>query len=165
MVESLLEQVEPISEEQFYPLWLELERCIDDLMDRTGSYAMVHDRDEFNKEIDGKGFRFFGIADKAGIGFREIVKNDINALDINFLYVKPGYRNSGYGKILLDFVKEISIDEKRNNIRVGTPKQNEGAKRFYLDNGFVIVDNIEFPEAYAFDWENNVACIDRDGCL
>lgn len=66
------------------------------------------------------------------IGFKN------NAYDIGLIAVDEAHRSLKIGKQLLDYVFNYAISKKINNVTVTTQKQNKGAIKFYINNGFTI---------------------------
>ncbi|WP_339165131.1 N-acetyltransferase [Siminovitchia sp. FSL H7-0308] len=79
-------------------------------------------------------------------GFISMVENDVAAL-----FVKADCQGKGYGKKLLQFVKE-----NRNRIQLKVYQKNEQAIRFYLKNGFEIreeqLDELTGEKEYLMEW-------------
>jgi ribosomal protein S18 acetylase RimI-like enzyme len=57
-------------------------------------------------------------------------------IDIVDLYVEPEYRDEGHGSDALDAVDRIARDRGVDYVEVSCEWANEGARRFYEDNGF-----------------------------
>ncbi len=66
------------------------------------------------------------------IGFKN------NAYDIGLIAVDEAFRNFKIGKQLLNYVLDYAILKKINKVTVTTQNQNQGAMKFYLNNGFLI---------------------------
>ncbi|MFC7195425.1 GNAT family N-acetyltransferase [Halosimplex aquaticum] len=56
--------------------------------------------------------------------------------DIVDLFVAPEHRGQGYGSEALDAVKQIASDRGAEYVTVSCEWHNDGARRFYEDNGF-----------------------------
>ncbi|WP_436910909.1 N-acetyltransferase family protein [Halosimplex marinum] len=52
------------------------------------------------------------------------------------LYVAPEYRDSGHGSAALDAVERIARERGVDYVEVSCEWGNDGARRFYRDNGF-----------------------------
>lgn len=52
------------------------------------------------------------------------------------LFVKEGYRNDGYGSTVVDRVREMARERGCDHLKVSFEIENEGARRFYAENGF-----------------------------
>lgn len=52
------------------------------------------------------------------------------------LYVDENYRNRGYGRDVVERVKEMARDRDCDHLKVSCDWHNEGARRFYRDTGF-----------------------------
>ncbi|ELZ24149.1 GCN5-like N-acetyltransferase [Halosimplex carlsbadense 2-9-1] len=57
-------------------------------------------------------------------------------LDIVDLYVAPEHRASGHGSDAIDAVERIARDLGADYVEVSCEWHNDGARRFYEDNGF-----------------------------
>ena len=53
--------------------------------------------------------------------------------------VKPEYRNTGIGGILIDYIVAQAVEMGYSEISVGVDKANEGARRLYNRKGFTEV--------------------------
>lgn len=81
------------------------------------------------------------------VGFVSMVDDYLAAL---FIDVK--YQGEGYGKKLLNFIKE-----RRENVQLKVYKKNRNAVQFYERNGFVIkeelIDEQTAEEEFLMGWE------------
>jgi len=81
------------------------------------------------------------------VGFVSMVDDYLAAL---FIDVK--HQGEGYGKRLLNFIKE-----RRENIQLKVYKKNMNAVNFYVMNGFVIkeklIDEQTAEEEFLMEWE------------
>lgn len=81
-----------------------------------------------------------------------IVENDIllaavevcpeewsNRLLITELFVDESIRRQGYGKMLLDYVKDIAMERKYRVVMLETQTSNVNAVDFYLHEGFTLI--------------------------
>ncbi len=66
------------------------------------------------------------------IGFKN------NAYDIGLIVVDEAHRSLKIGKQLLAYVFNYAISKETKNVTVTTQKQNLGAMKFYINNGFSI---------------------------
>lgn len=57
-------------------------------------------------------------------------------LDVVDLYVEPDHRDSGHGSDALDAVQRIARERGVDYVEVSCEWANDGARRFYEDNGF-----------------------------
>lgn len=84
--------------------------------------------------------------DKEVVGFISMVDNYLAAL-----FIDVEQQGEGYGKKLLNFIKE-----RRENIQLKVYKKNDQAVNFYLRNGFVIkevlVDEQTAEEEFLMGW-------------
>ena len=78
----------------------------------------------------------------------------LNDGEVTHLYVEPGAQGGGIGAALLDHVKGESAGE----LRLWVFQLNEGARRFYERQGFVLVrltdgaDNMEREPDALYEW-------------
>lgn len=83
---------------------------------------------------------------KEVIGFVSMVDDYLAAL-----FIDGNHQGYGYGKKLLNFVKE-----QRNSIQLKVYKKNENAVNFYLKNGFVLneelIDEPTAEEELLMEW-------------
>ena len=71
------------------------------------------------------------------VGFVTIgLKN--NAYDIGLIAVDEAHRSLKIGKQLLAYVFNYAISKEINKVTVTTQKQNQGAMKFYINNGFSV---------------------------
>jgi len=59
-----------------------------------------------------------------------------SVIDIVDLYVAPEWRDGGFGSEAIDAVEAIAQDRDADSITVSCEWHNDGARRFYEDNGF-----------------------------
>jgi dTDP-4-amino-4,6-dideoxy-D-galactose acyltransferase len=77
------------------------------------------------------------IVNNKTVGFITIAKKN-NAHDIGLIAVDTAHRSLKIGKQLLEFVFRYASSNKVNTITVTTQMQNQGALKFYLQNGFSV---------------------------
>lgn len=82
------------------------------------------------------------VADDARVGYLVLREHErpsrvhSSVLDVVDLYVTPESRDSGYGSRAIDTVRRIAEDRGADSITVSCEWHNDGARRFYEDNGF-----------------------------
>lgn len=85
--------------------------------------------------------------EKEVVGFISMVDNYLAAL---FIDIK--HQGKGYGKELLNFIKE-----QRKNIQLKVYKKNDEAVNFYLRNGFVkkeeLLDEQTAEDEFLMEWK------------
>ncbi|WP_442603113.1 N-acetyltransferase [Paenibacillus sp. KN14-4R] len=85
--------------------------------------------------------------DSEVVGFISLVDNYIAAL-----FVDLSEQGKGYGKILLDYVKD-----KNEGLHLKVYQENQNAVRFYLKNGFTIssesIDEKTNANEYEMTWK------------
>jgi dTDP-4-amino-4,6-dideoxy-D-galactose acyltransferase len=77
------------------------------------------------------------VVDNKTVGFITIAMKN-NAYDIGLIAVDSAHRSLKIGKQLLEYVFRYANSNKVNTITVTTQMQNQGALRFYLQNGFSV---------------------------
>ncbi|QLH78847.1 GNAT family N-acetyltransferase [Halosimplex rubrum] len=63
-------------------------------------------------------------------------RTNSESLDIVDLFVAEAHRNEGYGSAALDAVEQLARDRGVDYVEVSCEWHNDGARRFYRDNGF-----------------------------
>ncbi|KAA9291683.1 ribosomal protein S18-alanine N-acetyltransferase [Aerococcus urinae] len=87
-------------------------------------------------------------------------RRDKESIHISNLAVLPSYQSLGIGSKLLDLVKHLAPELERDSITLEVRLSNEGAKKFYLREGFKATgkmvryyrDNHE--DALTLTWQN-----------
>lgn len=83
------------------------------------------------------------------IGFVSLIEKEF----LGAIFIKYEYQNKGYGKALINFVKE-----NRNKIILRVYEKNKKAVEFYSRNKFIIInmkENIKISEKeYLMLWKN-----------
>lgn len=69
---------------------------------------------------------------------------DINAMEVERIYVSAAYQNKRIGKQLLDFALSKALAQNLKYIWFGIWEQNTNAVRFYERNGFKIFGSHDF---------------------
>ena len=78
------------------------------------------------------------------------------SLFIHKLAVKRSFKGNGYGKLMIDFGKELAVTEGINEVRVDFHKRKTKLHSFYRDEGFVFVrEDFLFGnyECCLFEWK------------
>jgi len=84
-----------------------------------------------------KGHMMFGmLLNKRLIGFIQLEKCSDTLYYLHKLVVLPKYRHQGFGKILLNYVKEMVLKLGGNLITIGIIEENTILKNWYMDYGF-----------------------------
>lgn len=78
-------------------------------------------------------------------GFIALENKKNGTFELEKLAVLPNFRHLGYGKSLLDFVKNEVINLSGNIITIGIIEGNTKLKRWYEQNGFVHKGTKVFP--------------------
>ncbi len=83
-----------------------------------------------------------------------VISNFVSLVDdyLAALFIDVKHQGQGYGKRLLNFIKE-----RRENIQLKVYKKNRNAVNFYVMNGFVIkkelLDEQTVEEEFLMGWE------------
>jgi len=108
-------------------------------------YSDVEDvpPDGFKNYLDDDEVTIYLIVDEGGtIGYvilqqgRHPSRRYSDYLRIVDLYIDEDRRDRGYGKAVVEQVKEVARDEGYDHIKVSCEWDNEGARRFYRNTGF-----------------------------
>lgn len=82
------------------------------------------------------------------VGFISMIDDYLAAL-----FISPNEQGKGYGKILLDYVKD-----QKESISLQVYQENESAIRFYEKNGFIIsnesIDENTSAKEFVMTWTN-----------
>ena len=82
------------------------------------------------------------VADGESVGFTSIRHGEhpsrVHSLNVDIvdLFVASDYRNEGYGSDAVEAVKRRAAEDGADYVTVSCEWHNEGARRFYEDNGF-----------------------------
>lgn len=94
---------------------------------------------------------FLAMIDERPVGFAKVKKHSLNdQIDANFqmelqkLYVFPGYQGQGVGRALIKEVKKLAIEIYPDYLWLDTYISNERAIQFYERNGFSITGDHHF---------------------
>lgn len=108
--------------------------------------------------ISSDNYNLYKISDGNIIYGFIIIELQNNKNHIMSFGIDPLYRRNGFGKLLIDKVKEIS---KNKSITLNVQKNNEVAIAFYLKNNFKIkkelinyYDNLDCKDAYKMELLN-----------
>jgi dTDP-4-amino-4,6-dideoxy-D-galactose acyltransferase len=77
------------------------------------------------------------VVDNVTVGFITIALKN-NVYDIGLIAVDSTHRSLKIGRQLLEYVFRYASSNKVNTITVTTQMQNQGALKFYLQNGFLV---------------------------
>ncbi len=92
-----------------------------------------------NLEKDkSKGIKMFGLfKNTTQIGFVAIAKIDEDRYEMEKLSVLPKYRHTGYGKELINYVKDYVKSQNGKVVRIGIIEENQVLKQWYITSGFI----------------------------
>ena len=95
-------------------------------------------------------------AGKKIIGYMSLSKEDDDAFELHNLAVLPEYRHNGFGKLLLDYAKDVVKASGGNVIKIGMIEESTVLKNWYIANGFVHTgtkkfDHLSFTSGY-LEW-------------
>ena len=97
---------------------------------------------------------------KLNQGEAQTETSDLDALEIERIYVNSNIQGKGIGKKLIDFCKEESKKRKSSFLWLGVWENNENALGFYKHMGFEIFDTHSFKlgnedqRDYLMKWRN-----------
>ena len=77
---------------------------------------------------------------KINIGNAQTENHDINALEVQRIYVLKKYHRQNIGQLLLDKAISDANSKKLSSIWLGVWEENHRALQFYTKNGFVVFD-------------------------
>jgi ribosomal protein S18 acetylase RimI-like enzyme len=78
---------------------------------------------------------------KVNIGEAQTEKKDVNAFEIERIYVDQAYLGKKIGQLLFNKAVDLAIAKKANYIWLGVWEENHRALAFYKKNGFVQFDS------------------------
>jgi len=85
-----------------------------------------------------KGNKMFGLfVGNKQIGFVSIENKNSSVYEMEKLSVLPSYRHLGYGKVLMDYVKEYVKIINAKSVMIGIIDENTILKKWYSTYGFV----------------------------
>lgn len=94
---------------------------------------------------------FLAMIDTTPIGFCKIKLDSLNEqiesvsqMELQKIYVLPGYQGSGAGSALLNTVLKLANETCPDYLWLDTSSGNEGAIRLYEKNGFAKIDKTYF---------------------
>ena len=127
--------------EYWYALATEMEPY--DELNEIGLEGSESAKSGFEDLLDGDDTTVYLIsADGESVGFTVIrhgkhpSRVHSSYVDIVDLFVAPGQRNEGYGSEAVEAVKRRAAEDGADFVTVSCEWHNEGARRFYEDNGF-----------------------------
>lgn len=92
-------------------------------------------------------------AGKKIIGYMSLSKESDDAYELHNLAVLPEYRHNGFGKLLLNYAKDIVKSLGGSTIKIGIIEESTVLKNWYIANGFVHTgtkkfDHLPFTSGY-----------------
>ena len=78
------------------------------------------------------------------VGYVSLSKEGEDVYELHNLAVLPQCRHKGYGKMLIDYVKEAVHKENGQKIKLGIIEENTKLKNWYTANGFVHMGTRKF---------------------
>jgi diamine N-acetyltransferase len=112
-----------------------------------------HSTQTVSNEIENKGYEYFLIIkDSTPIGYMGISIKD-QKLFLSKFYILLQYRQNGFGKLSIDFLKQLSQSLELNNITLTVNKNNFNTITAYKKMGFNIVAEVcaDIGEGYVMD--------------
>ncbi|WP_298138799.1 GNAT family N-acetyltransferase [Flavobacterium sp.] len=105
---------------------------------------LIYSIDSLEKQIDN-GHTFLLVEDGnqyVGFASYELNYENSNKTKIQKLYVLPQIQGKGIGKKLIDFIKEIAVENKNLSLVLNVNRFNK-AKDFYEKYGFEIIKEVK----------------------
>jgi len=90
----------------------------------------------FLNNLSGRGETFIYLRHDVVLGFVQVVSLDDKLLQIDLIGVVSDKQSTGIGSDLMDYIKYFAYKNRYMNITVGTQKDNYGANKLYLNQGF-----------------------------
>lgn len=92
------------------------------------------------------------------VGYVSLSREEIDVFEMHNLAVLPEYRHRGFGKLLLDHVKQTVRSLGGSRIRIGIIEESAVLKNWYISNGFVPTgtkkyDHLPFTSGY-LEWRD-----------
>ena len=105
---------------------------------------LIYTIESLEKQVDKKHVFLLVEDDNQFIGFASYELNfeNSNKTKIQKLYVLPEIQGKGIGKNLINYIKQIAIDNKNSALILNVNRFNK-AKEFYLKYGFEITKEIK----------------------
>ena len=100
--------------------------------------------DKLEKQFDGNRAMFLFYQDAVPVGYFSLAKCNDNEWELNNLAVLPDYRNSGYGKEMVEFAVATVKSYGGNKISIGIIEENVKLKDWYLKLGFKHISTRKF---------------------
>ena len=112
-----------------------------------------HSAQTISDEIENKGYEYFLIIkDTTPVGYMGISIKD-QKLFLSKFYILLQYRQNGFGKLSIDFLKQLSHSLELNNITLTVNKNNLNTITAYKKIGFKIIAEVcaDIGEGYIMD--------------
>ena len=105
---------------------------------------LIYTIESLEKQVDNNHIFLLVEDDNQFIGFASYELNfeNSNKTKIQKLYVLPEIQGKGIGKHLINYIKQIAIDNKNSGLILNVNRFNK-AKEFYLKYGFEITKEIK----------------------
>ena len=100
--------------------------------------------DKLEKQFDGNRPMFLFYRDAVPVGYFSLAKCNDNEWELNNLAVLPDYRNSGYGKEMVELAVATVKSYGGNKISIGIIEENVKLKDWYLKLGFNHISTRKF---------------------
>ena len=101
-----------------------------------------HSAQTISDEIENRGYEYFLIIkDTTPVGYMGISIKD-QKLFLSKFYILLQYRQNGYGKLSIDFLKHLSHSLELNNITLTVNKNNLNTITAYKKMGFKIIAEV-----------------------
>jgi ribosomal protein S18 acetylase RimI-like enzyme len=76
-------------------------------------------------------------AGKKIIGYMSLSKESDGIFELHNLAVLPEYRHNGFGKLLLDYAKDVVRSSGGHVMKIGIIEESTILKNWYIENGFI----------------------------
>ena len=109
-------------------------------------------KEQLSNELENSNSEFyFAILENEVIGYLKLnfseaqtELNDVNALEVERVYVRNNYHGKGVGQQLLDYAIQLAKQKNMQAVWLGVWENNQRAINFYKKNGFVTFDKHVF---------------------
>lgn len=81
------------------------------------------------------------------VGFLNMRMRADGVCKLDDIIVLPEYRQSGYGKELLDFCKQTAKELGATKVALGMIDENKRLRKWYEDNGFINIGYTKYEGA------------------
>ena len=84
------------------------------------------------------GWKMYALyAGKKIIGYVSLSKENDGIFELHNLAILPEYRHNGFGKLLLDYAKDVVRSSGGHVMKIGIIEESTILKNWYIENGFI----------------------------